>query len=140
MRRHLITATTLAIAATALLTACSGNNLEGTYLDAKEGRYMLILGEDGTCGHQEQTNPQAEINDDCSWSRNGDELTFVGLMSYNVYGTVNDDGSINHPAPEPRHLEAAAEAGELSAITRPPGSIRSSGVFFLISVNAGVKG
>src|SRR5690625_2527488 len=62
MRRHLITATTLAIAATALLTGCSGNNLEGTYLDAKEGRYMLILGEDGTCGHQERTNPQAEID------------------------------------------------------------------------------
>ena len=79
MRRHLITATTLAIAATALLTGCSGDSLEGTYLDAKEGRYMLILGEDGT------------------WSRNGDELTFVGLMSYNVYGTVNDDGSITIP-------------------------------------------
>src|SRR5699024_4844423 len=31
----------------------------------------------------------------------------------------------------PRHLEAATEAGELSAITRPPGSIRSSGVLFL---------
>ena len=72
MRRHLITATTLAIAATALLTGCSGNNLEGTYLDAKEGRYMLILGEDGTCGHQERTNPQAEIDADCSWSRTGD--------------------------------------------------------------------
>src|SRR5690625_7541563 len=97
MRRHLITATTLAIAATALLTGCSGNNLEGTYLDAKEGRDMLILGEDGTCGHQERTNPQAEIDADCSWSRNGDELTFVGLMSYNVYGTVNDDGSITIP-------------------------------------------
>lgn len=27
MRRHLITATTLAIAATALLAGCSGNNL-----------------------------------------------------------------------------------------------------------------
>src|SRR5699024_4034033 len=37
----------------------------------------------------------------------------------------------HHPAPEPRHLEAATEAGELSAITRPPGSIRSSGVLFL---------
>lgn len=97
MRRHLITATTLAIAATALLTGCSGNNLEGNNLDAKEGRYMLILGEDGTCGHQEQTNPQAEIDDDCSWSRNGDELTFVDLMSYNVYGTVNDDGLITIP-------------------------------------------
>lgn len=97
MRRHLITATTLAIAATALFAGCSGNNLEGTYLDAKEGRYMLILGEDGTCGHQERTNPQAEIDEDCSWSRNGDELTFVGLMSYNVYGTVNDDGSITIP-------------------------------------------
>ncbi|WGH91758.1 hypothetical protein QDX23_05215 [Auritidibacter ignavus] len=97
MRCHLITATTLAIAASALLTGCSGDSLEGTYLDAKEGRYMLVLGEDSTCGHQERTNPQAEIDDDCSWSRDGDELTFVGLMSYNVYGTVNDDGSITIP-------------------------------------------
>src|SRR5699024_12423012 len=46
----------------------------------------------------------------------------------------------HHPAPEPRHLEALAEAGELSVITGPRGSIRSSGVFFLISVNAGVRG
>lgn len=30
MRRHLITATTLAIATSAVLTGCSGDSLEGT--------------------------------------------------------------------------------------------------------------
>lgn len=104
MRRHLIAATTLAIAATALLAGCSGDNLEGTYLDARDDSNVLVIGPDGTCGSTESYDPEydgptptTEIDDDCTWTRNGDELTFLGLMSYNIYGTVNDDGSITVP-------------------------------------------
>ena len=116
MRRHLITATTLAIAATALLTGCSGNNLEGTYQDALDDSMVMVLGEDGTCGFDRRYNPDrdgptptTDIQPECEWELNGDRITIVGVDIYgynelSLAGTITDDDTIEFLGQSPSDM------------------------------------
>lgn len=91
-------------AATIVLTlaGCSGgNSIEGTYFGTA-GNTVLIFESGGECAYTEDYDEdegvQLEIDEDCSWSLSGTELTLIGVSRHgSLTASVGDDGSISIP-------------------------------------------
>lgn len=95
-------AATLGVTSLALaLTGCSSNSIEGTYFGTS-GHTVLILESSGECGYTEDYREgeivQVEINEECSWSLSGANLTLIGVSSGGLLtGFVGDKGTLSIP-------------------------------------------
>jgi hypothetical protein len=95
-------ATIAASIITLTLAGCSGgNSIEGTYFGTA-GHTVLILESDGQCayteGYDEGEDVQLEIDEDCSWSLSGTDLTLIGVSRHgSLTASVGDDGRLSIP-------------------------------------------
>lgn len=90
------------LGAMAVLAACSGgSSIQGTYFGTA-GDTVLVLASGGTCGYtddyDEDEGVQVEVDEECSWSLSGANLTLIGVSQYgSLTAFVGDDGSISIP-------------------------------------------
>lgn len=102
MKRTQSAAVLAALTLAAALTACSGgNSIEGTYFGTA-GDTVLILESGGRCAYtqdyDEDERVQLEIDEDCSWSLSGTNLTLIGVSRHgSLTAFVGDDGTISIP-------------------------------------------
>ena len=88
--------------AIAVLAGCSGgNSIQGTYFGTA-GHTVLGLASGGKCGYTEDYDEdegvQVEVDEECSWSLSGTNLTLIGVSQYgSLTAFVGDDGSISIP-------------------------------------------
>lgn len=89
------------LALTGALSACTGSSVEGTYFGTA-GDTVLVLASDGRCGYTDDYDKdegvKVEIEEKCSWSLSGKNLTLIGVSrSGSLTGFIGDDGSISIP-------------------------------------------